>query len=123
MVNKKRLITATFFGGLCGLICYWGAIIMFDIEIPVLNTFYIFLSRILIGFVIGISILNIHWAKHGLLIGFIIGLPFPLFDIIIGQKWYIVGAAFIMGPVFGVFIEFFTTKVFRAPMAISTSSL
>jgi len=123
MINMKRLITATLLGGLCGLFCYTGAIILFGIEIPVLNAFYIFLSRILIGFVIGISVLNINWVKHGLLIGFIIGLPFPLFDIIIGQKWYIVGAAFIMGPVFGVFIEFVTTKVFKAPVATSALSV
>ncbi len=123
MANMKRLITATLLGGICGLICYSGAIILFGIEIPVLNAFYIFLSRILIGFVIGISVLDIHWVKHGLLIGLIIGLPFPMFDIIIGQKWYIVGAAFIMGPVFGVFIEFCTTKIFRAPMTTSASSL
>jgi hypothetical protein len=57
------------------------------------------------------------------LIGFIIGLPFPLFDIIIGQKWYVVGAEFIMGPVFGVLIEFFTTKIFRAPVTTSVSAL
>jgi len=51
------------------------------------------------------------------LIGLVIGLPFPLFDIIIGREWYIAGAAFIMEPVFGVFIEFVTTKVFRARTA------
>ncbi len=119
MVNMKRLITATLLGGICGLFCYSAAIILFGLEIPVLNAFYIFLSRILIGFVIGISVLDIHWAKHGLLIGLIIGLPFPLFDIIIGQKWYVVGGAFIMGPVFGVFIEFFTTKIFKAPVTTS----
>jgi hypothetical protein len=119
MVILKRLIIATLMGGVCGLFCYWAAILMFGLEIPDLNAVYIILSRILIGFVIGISALDMHWAKHGLLIGLIIGLPFPLFDIIIGQKWYVVGGAFIMGPIFGLFIEFVTSKIFNAPVLVS----
>ena len=122
MAIMKRLIIATLMGGVCGLFCYWAAILMFGLQIPDLNAVYIILSRILIGFVIGISALDMHWTKHGLLIGLIIGLPFPLFDMIIGQKWYVVGGAFIMGPVFGLFIEFVTSKVFNAPVMASESA-
>jgi hypothetical protein len=119
MARVKRLIVATLLGAVSGLFCYSAAILLLGLEIPFLNGVYIIISRILIGFVIGISALDLPWHKHGLLIGLIIGLPFALFDIIIGQEWYVASAAFIMGPVFGLCIEYFTTKVFKAPMVKS----
>lgn len=114
MVSKKRIIIATICGFIAGLFCVSGGILMFSMTFAPLELVYVISSRILIGFVIGISSLKLPWLYHGLLIGFIIGFPFPIYDLIIGQKPVIAFAAFIMSSVFGVMIEFFTTVVFKA---------
>ena len=116
VVYSRRLTTASLLGVLAGVVCFSGARLLFGIHIPVTNFMFILVSRTLIGFVIGISALRIHWALHGLLMGLVIGLPFPIYDLIIGQSPLVIFMAFIMGPLFGLMIEFLTTSVFKAPM-------
>ncbi|NIM89852.1 MAG: hypothetical protein GTO17_02775 [Candidatus Aminicenantes bacterium] len=70
----------------------------------------ILLHRGLLGFVIGISVLRIHWAWHGIWLGLIIGVP-SIPGIILGEGRL---AYFVMGPVWGFIIELFTSIVFRA---------
>ncbi len=117
MVNGKRIIIATIGGLLAGLACVSGGILMFGMTFTPLALLFVISSRVCIGFVIGISSLKIHWALRGLFIGFIIGFPFPIYDLIIGQAPVIAATAFVMSSVFGVLIEFFTTVVFKAEMA------
>lgn len=83
------------------------------------------------GIVIGISTFRIHWILHGILIGFIIGIPFALGFLVmilwtIGIFEYLglVGteglpvAKFIAIPMMedlsGFLTEFFTSIVFKA---------
>ena len=116
MINKKRIIIATILGLIAGIFCISGGALIFNMTFNNLQVVYVLLSRLLIGFVIGISSLKIPWIYHGLLIGFIIGLPFPIYDLIIGQGPIIALAAFLMNSVFGVTIEFFTTIIFKAKL-------
>lgn len=119
MVEQKRIIIATLCGLIAGVFCISGGILIFGMTFSSLGVVYVLSSRLLIGFVIGISSLKMHWVFHGLLIGFIIGFPFPIYDLIIGQTSIIALAAFIMSSVFGVMIEFITTIVFKAGRTFS----
>jgi hypothetical protein len=78
MFNSKRLIIATLFGFITGIICYLGGRYGLQDDIDSTMFFYILLNRALIGFVIGISIIRMHWVVHGILIGFIVGIPFSI---------------------------------------------
>ena len=113
MFNSKRLTVAVVFGFLMGLSCYMSAAIIFDMTFDTAETINIFVNRMLIGFVIGISILKMNWYSHGLLIGLIVGLPFLLYDYITGKDILIIIGVAILNPVYGLLIEFFTSKVFK----------
>jgi hypothetical protein len=112
--NSKRLGIALIFGFLAGLLCYLGGIYLVKMENTPANFFWIILNRSLIGFVIGISILRIHWVAHGALIGATIGLLFPFYIFICGESPILIGGAYILSILFGIFIEFFTSIVFKA---------
>lgn len=115
MVNSKRVIIATLFGIVAGIICFLGAISL-NLEVDALRLIFIIVNRALIGFVIGISALRMNWVLHGLLLGEIVGLPFFIFDLIIEGDLAIVLAVLLLNGVFGIMIEFFTTVVFKAPV-------
>ena len=71
-------------------------------------------NRVLIGFVIGISNLRINYLLHGALIGFLVTLSSSvgiLFTSIQGFIMYTVA-----GIIYGILIELFATKVFKAPI-------
>lgn len=114
MISEKRIVIATICGLIAGLFCIAGGMIIFGMTFPPLGIVYVLSSRMLIGFVIGISSLRLPWVYHGLLIGFMVGLPFPIYDLIIGMGPVIASAAFTMSLVFGVAIECVTTIVFKA---------
>jgi len=109
MINPKRVILATVFGLIAGLLCYGGGKILGK-EFTAATFFMILFHRMLIGFVIGISALRIRWALHGIIIGLIVGLPYyPLIFIEGGALAYSV-----MSPVWGFIIELSTSVVFKA---------
>lgn len=115
MTYLKRIGIASLFGGLAGLLCYLGSIVL-EIGVDPLRVIFIFVNRILIGFVIGISGFDrLKWYYHGILLGFIIGLPFFLFDVIMGVELLVILGLPLVNCLFGLMIEFFTTKVFKAP--------
>ncbi|MEO0102975.1 MAG: hypothetical protein ABIK81_04670, partial [candidate division WOR-3 bacterium] len=74
----------------------------------------IILSRSLMGFAIGISALKILWWLHGIILGAIFSLPLA-FDTLLSPAaksafiWTI-----IMGIIYGLLIELFTSIVFKA---------
>jgi len=104
MINKKRIIVATIGGLIAGFMCVSGGMIMFGMTFTPLAILFALSSRLSIGFVIGISSLKMPWTYHGLLIGAIIGFPFPIYDLITGQGPVIYLVAFSMSCVFGVLI-------------------
>lgn len=112
--NRKRFIIALIFGFLSGILCYLGGIYLVNIENNFTNFTWVMLNRSLIGFVIGISILRINWALHGILIGATIGSVFPFFIFIRGGNLQLVITAYILSILFGLMIEFFTSVIFKA---------
>jgi len=91
-------------------LCYIGGKYGLQAEINRVEFFMILFHRLLLGFVIGISSLRIHWALHGIVIGLIVGLPaYPLI--------YFEGRLIsysLMGIVWGFVIELLTSVVFKA---------
>ena len=114
MLNKKRLMIATLFGVISGFVC-WG---LSSSEGPTPWYFALstILSRTLIGFAIGISILKMRWWLHGIIMGFIFSLPMAFQGFYVpGREMFIFLGTLIMGIIYGFFIELFTTVVFKAP--------
>jgi hypothetical protein len=111
MASNKRILLATLFGVISGLLCYSGARII-GIEMGLDDFMMILFHRALLGFVIGISSLRWHWAWHGILLGLIIGIPNPhFFEMLNGVLSC--GIYFFMGAVWGFLIELFTSVVFN----------
>jgi hypothetical protein len=114
MLNKKRLLIATIFGVISGIIC-WG-LASSEGPSPWYFALSTILSRTLIGFTIGISILKIKWWLHGIVLGFTFSLPMALQGFYVpGKEMFILLGTLIMGIIYGFFIELFTTVVFKAP--------
>lgn len=113
MLNKKRLVIATIFGVLAGIVCC----LLASSSGPqpwyfVLSTI---LGRTLIGFAIGISILKMQWWLHGIVMGFVFSIPMALQGFYVpGQEMFIFLGTIVMGIIYGFFIELFTTVVFKA---------
>ena len=113
MFNKKRLLIATLFGVLSGFVCWWLS--SSDGPQPWFFALSTILSRTLIGFAIGISILKMRWWLHGIIMGFIFSLPMAFQGFYVpGKETYIFLGTLIMGIIYGFFIELFTTVVFKA---------
>ena len=82
----------------------------------------IFVSRVLIGFVIGISAWKMNWLLHGILMGLIVGLPFSLSAMaqqVPGMgKWGIFFLTWALGIVYGFIIELVTSVFFKAKKVV-----
>jgi hypothetical protein len=113
MFQAKRVTVAVAFGFAMGLICYLGGTILFHFAFSTPEIINIFVNRMLIGFVIGISVLKMDWHTHGLLIGSIVGLPYLLYDYMSGKGLLVVVTLALLNPLFGLLIEYFTSKVFK----------
>jgi hypothetical protein len=113
MVSKKRIFIATIFGFIAGVFCFLLGKYWLKINIDPTSFLVILLHRALLGFVIGISALRIHWVLHGILLGLIVGIPDYHFIYMIQGDWNC-GLYFIAGAIWGCFIEFFTSIVFKA---------
>ena len=108
----RRIIISTLLGIAAGIFCILGGIFLGK-EFTATTVLMILLHRTVMGFVIGISALRIHWVLHGTLLGFIIGLPvYPLIFIEGGALSYSV-----MSLVWGFLIELFSTVIFKARAA------
>lgn len=114
----KRMVIATAMGVVAGLLCVaaGGA---FGLNVTLQSFGWAMLNRTLLGFVIGISALRLHWAWHGCLMGVVVGSLFSysawMFE---GPVWLVAGL--LAGSViFGLLIEFFTTVVFKEPQQAS----
>jgi hypothetical protein len=112
MLNTKRLIIASVFGVLSGVICW----ILSSSSGPTTWYFTVstILARTLIGFAIGISVLRIKWWLHGIIFGAIFSLPMAFQGFYVtGKEMFIFLGTIIMGIIYGFFIELFTTVVFK----------
>jgi len=117
MFKTKRLIIATLFGFIMGIICYLGGKYGLKDDINTTMFFYILLNRALIGFVIGISTMRMHWALHGILLGFIVGIPFSVGSLLEQNKSEVFIASVVLSIVYGFIIELSTSVVLKAKAA------
>jgi len=115
MLDKKRILIASAFGVITGVVCYLGGRFGLKDQISPLMLVYILVNRTLIGFVIGVSTLRLSWPVHGIVIGLAAGLPFALGCLLEPGGEATMIAALILGAVYGFVIELFTSVVFRLP--------
>jgi len=111
----KRVAIATALGVVAGVICVGLGVLRFGFEVTAVGFGWVLLNRTLIGFVIGISALRLHWALHGSLIGLLVGSLFSYYIGMIGGNAVPAIAALVMSLLFGLAIEFFTSIVFKQP--------
>lgn len=109
----KRIFIATLCGFIAGIFCYVSGVMLIPIEYDLLLFIWVIVNRTLLGFVIGISILKVHWALNGLIVALTVGLVFPLNAIMIGKEFPLIISVYVMGMIYGVLIEFFTSVVFK----------
>lgn len=111
----KRITIAILFGLVAGLICASGAFAAGIIKFSAINLIWILLNRMVMGFAIGISNLKVHWAWNGAILGLVVGSIFSYSLFMNMGPQLIPLVNFFVNALFGLMIEFFTTKVFRQP--------
>ncbi len=108
MLKTKRVIIATIFGLIFGIVCMLLAGSNQDLTIGI--KWSILLSRGLLGFLIGISALRMAWWIHGIVLGIIASLPMAVaITDTTPAIWTLV-----MGIVYGFLIELITSIIFKA---------
>lgn len=111
----KRIAIAILFGLLAGALCASGAFLGGILKFSVVALLFVLLNRAVMGFAIGISGLKLHWAWNGIVVGMAVGSIFSYyFFMTLGPSPLPVVNFFVNG-LFGLMIEFFTTKVFKQP--------
>lgn len=109
MVRAARVALGTFLGIIVGILTI--RLINPPGGIPRFFTYFVILSRALMGFGIGASGLAIGWFLNGLLLGLIYSLPaFPIFYLIssFGAVWVI-----LTGMIYGVIIEIVLSLILK----------
>ena len=118
----KRISIAVFFGLVAGALCASGAFYGHLLKFSVVTLVFILLNRALMGFVIGVSGLKLHWAWNGIVLGIAVGSVFSYFMFMTNGPGPMPVVNFFVNGLFGLMIEFFTTVVFKQaahPPAIS----
>jgi hypothetical protein len=110
----KRILVATLFGLVMGGICATGAFSAGILKFTPITLAFILLNRAVMGAMIGMSGLRLHWAWNGFIIGVVVGsvFSFYLFMTVPGPVPAINAIA---NGLYGLIIEFFTTVVFEQP--------
>jgi hypothetical protein len=111
---SKRLGACLLGGAVSALVCLIGAqIIHGNPPISWETVSYTMANRVLLGFIIGLSAWHLHYLLHGALLGLIVSLSISIAFVARPMDFALYTAA---GVVYGLFIEFFATRIFRAPM-------
>lgn len=111
----KRIVIATLFGLVAGVICATGGFAGGLFKFSIITLLWVLLNRAVMGFVIGISSLKLHWIWNGILLGLIVGSIFSYSLFMNGGPVLLPFINFLVNGLFGLMIEFFTTKVFKQP--------
>lgn len=80
---------------------------------PIAGTFF---NRLMLGFIIGISRLRINYLLHGMLIGFLVSLISSISFLEDGITGFLLFTT--AGIIYGLLIELFATKVFKANIEV-----
>jgi len=113
----KRILVALFFGLVAGGICASGAFYGGLLKFSVVALIFVLLNRAVMGIAIGASGLKVHWAWNGIVMGMVVGSIFSYFMFMTTGPGPLPVVNFFVNGLFGLMIEFFTTKVFRLPAA------
>jgi hypothetical protein len=112
----KRMIVAIFFGLVAGAICATGSFMAGILTFSAVNLIWVLLNRAVMGFVIGASGLKLHWAWNGVVMGLAVGSIFSYSLFMNMGPSLLPVVNFFVNGLFGLMIEFFTTKVFKQPV-------
>ena len=115
----KRITIAILFGLVAGLICASGAFYGHILKFSVVALVWVLLNRAVMGFVIGISGVRVHWAWNGAILGLVVGSIFSYSLFMNAGLIPIAVVNFFVNALFGLMIEFFTTKVFKQPAILT----
>ena len=119
MQKTRRIIVATLYGILFGLVCFGLASsspgpLAWPVAVQVI------ISRTLMGFAIGISCISLrHWAIHGVFMGLVFSLPLAFSGLMAPEspEFSKVGIflwTVILGMIYGLLIEVITSVAFKA---------
>lgn len=117
----KRILVATALGVIAGFICMLGCMSM-GIAMTTSMVIWIVLNRAVMGFVIGISGLRLHWALHGVVMGAVVGSVFSYAAYLLREPGLVVASTAVASLIFGVLIELFTTVVFKLPQQVPVTT-
>ncbi len=119
----KRIMVASFFGLIMGAVCATGAFSAKLLSFSAVTLVWILLNRAVMGFVIGVSGLKLHWAVNGIVMGLAVGSIFSFFMFMTIGSPVVPILNFFVNGIFGLIIEFFTTVVFKAPSIAERRSI
>lgn len=109
--KSSRLVTTTLLGVAFGIVCMLLSKYTAEVAYWPMGVSFL-LHHTVMGLVIGVSSLKMHWATHGVFWGSVFGLFLAIS--LIGsalEAW----AVFIIIVIWGFLIETLTTKVFERP--------
>jgi len=114
VINLKRLWICLFGGVISATFCLVGRQIFFGFpEITLQSVAYLVANRILLGFTIGISAWKINHIVHGAVLGLIFSLSVSIGFLAINPFGFLLYT--IAGILYGVFIEWLSTDLLKAP--------
>jgi hypothetical protein len=109
----KRIAIAILFGLVAGVLCATGGFYGGMMKFSVVTLVWVLLNRAVMGFAIGASGLKLHWAWNGIVMGLAVGSIFSYSLFMNGGLGILPLVNFFVNGLFGLMIEFFTTKVFK----------
>ncbi len=119
----KRIVIATFFGLLMGVLCATGAFYAGLLKFSPVVLVWILLNRTVMGFAIGVSRLKVHWALNGAVMGVVVGSIFSYYLFMTLGLGLVPPLNLMVNGIFGLLIELFTTKLFKQPAFAATQSV
>jgi hypothetical protein len=112
MLTAKRVLLATVFGVVFGLVCMFLASANPEGEPMTAGIKWsIVMSRTLTGFMIGISALRLRWYAHGLILGAVGSVPMAM---AIMETPLLAVSSIVMGVIYGFLIELITSLAFKS---------
>ncbi|MFB3815703.1 MAG: hypothetical protein ACE14L_16495 [Terriglobales bacterium] len=117
----NRIVITTILGFVAGILCALGLWSM-NITMTTVLVAWILLNRTVLGFVLGISSLRLHWALHGAVIGVVVGSLFSFSTITVGRAPLLSVITLVASAVFGIAIEWLTSVVFKCPQQFATGA-
>jgi hypothetical protein len=112
-MENRRLLICCIGGIIAGFICTAGGLLSGNIsEFSFFAIAPAFFNRLMLGFFIGISSLKMNFLFHGILIGLFVSLITSIPFLEGNLKGFMFFT--IAGIIYGILIELFATKVFKA---------